>query len=270
MKIGPQDRHSSAISSSNEETILVRGHDLARDLIGSLSFTEHFWLLVTGAMPSAAQRRMLDATLVAIAEHGMVPSVQASRMTFAAAPEALQGAVAAGILGCGSVILGSSEAAGHFFATIAQRIDAGASPAEAARPVILEYRSAKRPIPGFGHPLHKQMDPRVQRLFEIAGEAGGSGRHVQIAREVQTLLPDLLGKRLALNVSGAIPAVLLDVGYPLAALKGVPILARTAGLIAHLLEEQLHPIGFVMSHAAAQAIHYDGELPAGFEPSKDT
>jgi citrate synthase len=270
LKIGRQDRHNSAISTSNEETILVRGRDLARDLIGSVSFTEHFWLLVTGAMPVAAQRRVLDATLVAIAEHGMVPSVQTARMTFAAAPEALQGAVAAGILGCGSVILGSSEAAGNFLAAIAQRIDTGSSAAEAARTIILEYRSAKRPIPGFGHPLHKQMDPRVQRLFEIASEVGSSGRHVQIAREVETLLPELVGKQLALNVSGAIPAVLLDVGYPLAALKGIPILARAAGLIAHLLEEQQRPIGFVMSHAAAQAIHYDGELPAGFKPSKDT
>ncbi len=249
---------------------MVRGRDLARELIGSLTFTEHFWLLVTGAMPGVAQRRVLDATLVAIAEHGMVPSVQAARMTFAAAPEALQGAVAAGILGCGSVVLGSSEAAGHFFASIAQRIDTGAGVADAARAIILEYRGAKRSIPGFGHPLHKQMDPRVQRLFEIAAEAGGSGRHVQIAREVETLLPDLLGKRLALNVSGAIPAVLLDVGYPLGGLKGVPILARTAGLIGHLLEEQQQPIGFIMSHAAAQAIQYDGEVPSGFKPSKDT
>jgi citrate synthase len=270
LKIGPQDRHSSAISSSNEETIVVRGRDLARDLIGSLSFTEHFWLLVTGVMPSAAQRRVLDATLVAIAEHGMVPSVQAARMTFAAAPEALQGAVAAGILGCGSVILGSSEAAGHFFAAIAQRADAGVAVVDAARAMILEYRGTKRPIPGFGHPLHKQMDPRVQRLFEIAGEVGGRGRHVNIACEVEALLPDLVGKRLALNVSGAIPAVLLDAAYPIGALKGVPILARTAGLIAHLLEEQQQPIGFIMSHAAAQAIHYDGEVPAGFKPSKDT
>lgn len=249
---------------------MVRGRDLARELIGSLSFTEHFWLLVTGAIPSAAQRRMLDATLVAIAEHGMVPSVQASRLTFAAAPEALQGAVAAGILGCGSVVLGSSEAAGQFFAAIAQRVDSGVSLADAARTLILEYGNTKRPIPGFGHPLHKQMDPRVQRLFEIASEAGVTGRHVQIAREVETLLPDLMGKRLALNVSGAIPAVLLDAGYPLGALKGIPILARTAGLIAHLLEEQQHPIGFIMSHAAAHAIHYDGEVPAGFKPSKDT
>ncbi len=249
---------------------MVRGRDLARELIGSISFTEHFWLLVTGSMPSIAQRRILDATLVAIAEHGMVPSVQAARMTFAAAPEALQGAVAAGILGCGSVVLGSSEAAGHFFASIAQRVDTGESVHDAARAIILEHRSAKRPIPGFGHPLHKRMDPRVQRLFEIASEAGGTGRHAQIAREAETLLPALVGKRLALNVSGAIPAVLLDAGYPLGALKGIPILARTAGLIAHLLEEQQRSIGFIMSHAAAQAIQYDGEVPTGFTPSKDT
>lgn len=249
---------------------MVRGRDLARELIGSRSFSEHFWLLVTGALPSAAQLRVLDAALVAIAEHGMVPSVQTARMTFAAAPEALQGAVAAGILGCGSVILGSSEAAGLFFASIAQRAGAGGSLVEAARAVILEYRSTKRPIPGFGHPLHKHIDPRVRRLFEIAGEIGGGGRHVQIARAVETLIPDLVGKRLTLNVSGAIPAVLLDAGFPLGALKGIPILARTAGLIAHLLEEQQQPIGFTMSHAAAQAIRYDGEVPAGFKPSEDT
>jgi citrate synthase len=270
VKIGRQDRHSSAISTSNEETIVVRGHDLVQDLIGSISFTEHFWLLVTGAIPSTMQRRILDATLVAIAEHGLVPSVQVSRMTLVAAPEALQGAVAAGILGCGSVVLGSSEAAGVFLAAIAGRIDAGASTTEAARSLILEYRNEKRQIPGYGHPLHKQLDPRAQRLFTVAADAGGSGRHVDIARVVERLLPDLLGKRLALNISAAIPAVLLDAGYPVAALKGIPILARTASLIAHLLEEQQRSIGFVMSHAAAQSIDYDGKTPGGFQPSKDS
>jgi citrate synthase len=269
MKIGRQERRGSAISTSNEETIVVRGRDLARELIGRVTFTEHFWLLVTGKMPDAAQRRVLDATLVAIAEHGMVPSVQASRLTYAAAPEALQGAVAAGILGCGSVILGSSEAAGHLLAAIAQRIDTGAAAAEAVQAVVREYRSAKRSIPGFGHPLHKKADPRVQRLFDVAAEAGAPGRHVQIAKEVERQLPDLTGKSLALNVSGAIPAVMLDVGFPLAALKGIPILARTAGLIAHLVEEQQQGIGFVMSDAAAKAIDYEGEAPAGFVPSKD-
>jgi len=264
VKIGSQAHHSSAISGSNETTILVRGHDLVGELVGRIGFTEHFWLLVTGKLPTEAQRKVLDATLVAIAEHGMVPSVQASRLTLAAAPEAIQGAVAAGILGCGSVVLGSSEAAGHFYEAVAVRMAGGANAEQAATAVVTEYRAAKRAIPGYGHPLHKDSDPRAARLLQIAAEVGAAGRYCAIAQEVARLLPRLVGKPLALNVSGAIPATLLDAGFPLLALKGVPILARTAGLIAHLLEEQLRPIGFVISHAAAAAISYDGEAPAGF------
>jgi citrate synthase len=269
VKIGAQAHRSTAISTSNETNILVRGRDLTEELIGHIDFTEHFWLLLTGNLPTAAQKCILNATLVAIAEHGLVPSVQVGRMTLAAAPEALQGAVAAGILGCGSVVLGSSEAAGSFFAEIVKRIEAGSAMPEAARSVVLDYRREHRAIPGYGHPLHKGLDPRAQRLFDVATEAGASGTHVQIARQVERLLPELIGKPLAINVSGAIPAVLLDAGYPRTALKGVPILARTAGLIAHLLEEQQRPIGFVMSYAAAAAIDYDGAAPPGFRPSRD-
>ena len=267
MKIGRQQQRSSAISASNAQTILVRGRDLTRELIGTVSFCEHFWLLLTGALPSAAQRRVLDATLVAIAEHGMVPSVQTARMTLAAAPESLQGAVAAGLLGCGSVVLGSADAAGRFFADIAARAAGAPGPETAASQLVREYREAGRAIPGYGHPLHKGHDPRARRLFEVAAEAGLTGQHVAIARAVETLLPRLLGRPLPLNVSGAIPAVLLDAGYPLAALRGVPLLGRTAGLVAHLLEEQMRPLGFVMSHAAAEAIEYDGPAPPGFVPS---
>jgi citrate synthase len=268
LKIGRQDQHSTAISTSNAETILVRGRDLARELMGKVTFTELLWLLVTGQMPTGAQRTVLDSTLVAIAEHGLVPSVQVSRMTLAAAPEALQGAVAAGILGCGSVVLGSAEAAGRFLAEIAERAGA-ADPEAAITAVVGEYRAARRSIPGYGHPLHKGADPRAQRLIAIATQAGLAGRHIAIAGRAEQQLPGLIGRPLALNVSGAIPAVLLDAGYPLQALKGVPLLARTAGLIGHLLEEQQRGIGFVMSHAAAQAIDYDGESPAGFTPSAD-
>ncbi|MFL5038210.1 MAG: citrate/2-methylcitrate synthase, partial [Xanthobacteraceae bacterium] len=127
MKIGPTKDRASAISTANAETIVVRGRDLCRDLIGSLSFTQYFWLLVTGEAASAAQARVLDACLVAIAEHGLVPSVQAARMTYAAGPEAMQGAVAAGILGCGSVILGASETAGRMYSEIDSRMASGAS-----------------------------------------------------------------------------------------------------------------------------------------------
>jgi len=263
VKIGRQDRRFSAISTSNADTILVRGRDLCEELIGTVTFTDHLWLLVAGTLPTAAQRRVLDATLVAIAEHGLVPSVQASRMTLAAAPEALQGAVAAGILGCGSVILGSAEAAGRLFDDVLAR-SSSSSLESAADAVLREYVSARRAIPGYGHPLHRGYDPRSRRLFEIAAEAGLAGRHIETSQVIERLLPNVTGKRLALNVSGAIPAVLLDAGFPLLALKGVPLLARVASLIAHLLEEQTRPIGFVLSHAGAAAIDYDGEQPDGF------
>jgi citrate synthase len=266
MKIGPDSDQATAICGATDAAIFVRGRDLAADLMGSIGFTDYFWLLVTGTAPTPAQSRMLDATLVAIAEHGLVPSVQASRMTLAAAPEALQGAVAAGLLGCGSVILGSAEAAGRFLAQIVRRIGEGEAAEAAAGALVREYRAERRAIPGYGHPLHKRADPRAQRLLAIAQELGTAGVHAEAARTVERLLPQLTGKPLMLNVSGAIPAVLLDAGYPLSGLKGVPLLARTAGLIAHLVEEQVRPIGFAMSAAAAEAVRYDGDAPAGSEP----
>jgi citrate synthase len=264
MKIGAQAHRASAISSANEDTILVRGRDLCAELIGQITFTDHVWLLVTGEMPTSAQRQVLDAALVAIAEHGLVPSVQASRMTLAAAPEALQGAVAAGLLGCGSVILGASEDAGRLLQEVIARADTTKSMQSAASEVVREYKEARRPIPGYGHPLHKGYDPRAKRLLEVAKEAGTHGRYAEAAEMIDSLLPEITGKPLAMNVSAAIPAILLDAGYPLLALKGAPLLARTASLIAHLLEERSRPIGFVLSHAGASAIEYDGPVPDGF------
>jgi citrate synthase len=265
VKIGREEHRTTAISASNAETIVVRGYDLVGDLIGKISFTDHVWLLVAGSLPSEPQRRVLDSTLVAIAEHGLVPSVVASRMTLAASPEAIQGAVAAGILGCGSVILGASENAGRFFDEILKQQTAASSDLESAtREVIGRYRAVKRAVPGYGHPLHKGYDPRARRLIEVAREAGVAGKHIEIAELVDRLLPELTGRNLKMNVSGAIPAVLLDAGYPLLALKGVPILARTASLVGHLLEEQSRPIGFLMANAGAAEIGYDGEAPEGF------
>jgi citrate synthase len=263
MKIGRQAARSSAISTSNPETIIVRGIDLCSDLIGKVSFTDHLWLLVTGTLPRPPQRRVMDAALVAIAEHGLVPSVAASRMTLAAAPEALQGAVAAGILGCGSVILGSAESAARLFADILARGPSNSLDAT-VRAALVELRDARRAAPGFGHPLHKAIDPRVARLLTVATECDIAGRHVEVARTVEKLLREVTGKPLVMNVSGAIAAVLLDAGYPLLAVKGVPILARTASLIAHLLEEQQTPIGFVLADEGASAIRYAGKSPEGF------
>ena len=265
MKIGREEHRTQSISASNSEQIVVRGFDLVDQLIGRISFTDHVWLLITGQLPSEAQRRVLDSTLVAIAEHGLVPSVVASRMTLAASPEAMQGAVAAGLLGCGSVILGASENAGRFFAEVVdQRQASGGDLDGAVREVIGRYRAAKRAVPGYGHPLHKGHDPRAKRLIDVCEEVGLSGHYIEVAWAADRLLPELTGRNLKMNVSGAIPAVLLDAGYPLLALKGVPLLARTASLIAHLLGEQSRPIGFLMANAGAAAIDYDGVAPEGF------
>jgi citrate synthase len=263
MKIGKATHPKTAICTSNEHTIVVRGKDLCQDLIGQVSFTDYFLLLLTGRPATPAARRVVDATLVAIAEHGLVPSVQASRMTFAAAPDALQGAVAAGILGCGSVILGASETAGRMFKEIHLRAE-GSDLATAARAVLREYREARRAIPGYGHPLHKERDPRVEALFKAAREAGADQRYVEIAEAVEAAIPAVVGKDLKLNVSAAIPAVLLGVDFPVAALRGIPILARTAGLIAHLAEESEEPIGFALSYQATREVEYTGAVPDGF------
>ncbi len=269
MKIGKATQPHSAICTSDEHAIVVRGADLCEDLIGHIGFSDYFFLLVTGRKPDAAASKVLEATLVAIAEHGLVPSVQAARMTLAAAPDALQGAVAAGILGSGSVILGASETAGRLF----ERIDRDATEKgdgieAAAHRVITELRAQRAAIPGYGHPQHKDRDPRVGRLFAVSAQAGGGQRFVEIAEAVEKVIPGIVGKDLKLNVSAAIPAVLLGVGFPVGGLKGVPMLARTAGLIAHLVEEQQSPIGFALSYQATLDAQYTGTLPDSWKGAR--
>lgn len=259
MRIGKQDDNHSAICTSDAEKIVVRGRDLCEDLIGKRDFTSYFWLLVTGEDPTPLQEKYANAVLVAIAEHGLVPSVVQARMTYAAAPEAFQGAVAAGLLGCGSVVLGSAEIAGKFLSSIVSKADeAGVSLETAAQDAVSALRKEKKPVPGFGHPQHSGGDPRALLLLKMADEDGVVGRHIEALRAVEAALPGALGRTLPINVNGVIPAVMLDVGFPLQALKGVSLLARTASLIGHLQEESTRPIGFIMSGHAAAAIKYDG------------
>jgi citrate synthase len=259
MRIGKQDQPYSAICTSTPEAIHVRGRDLCGDIIGKMDFTSYFWLLVTGETPDERQLFFANAVLAAIAEHGLVPSVVAARMTHAAAPEAFQGAVAAGLLGCGSVVLGSAEASGRFLHGLVEKSRSdGADPPEIARAAVIRRKADKQAIPGFGHPLHAGGDPRANLLLALADEHEAAGEHVRMLRSVERILPDALGRALPINVNGAIPAIMLDVGFPLAALKGLSLLARTASLVAHLQEESERPIGFILSGAAAAAIDYDG------------
>jgi citrate synthase len=259
MRIGKQDAPYSAICTSDADSVTVRGRDLTGEIIGKMDFTSYFWLLVTGQEPSEDQAFFMNAILCSLAEHGLVPSVVAARMTYAAAPEAMQGAVAAGLLGCGSVVLGSAEVAGRFYAECVEDMRANGGTAEdAAKRGIARLRAQKQAIPGFGHPQHSEGDPRANLLLRLARERGVGGPHVAMLYAIRDALPGAIGKRLPINVNGPIPAILLDLGWPLTALKGVGLLCRTASLVAHLTEEVERPLGFVMSGAAADAIKYDG------------
>ncbi len=133
MLIGKRGAGTTAIASAEADRVTVRGRDLTSELMGAVSFTDYFFLLATGRMPTPDQRFFLDLALVALAEHGLTPSVQAARMTYAADPAALQGAVAAGVLGCGTIILGSAGEARALIDDVLARVDAGASPRRSRR-----------------------------------------------------------------------------------------------------------------------------------------
>ena len=237
----------SHISQAYPDRVEVRGRDLTGELMGSTTFTEYFHLLLTGGEPTEDQRFFLDALLVSIAEHGMMPTNVAARMTLAADPESLQGAVAAGILGCGPVLLGTSE-------ECARLLEHDDPVAEVRR-----LREAGGRVPGFGHPVHTPLDPRAERILELADERGVSGRHVALAREVRDAVAEAWGRPLTMNVSMPIAAVMLDLGFPSTVVKAVPILARTASLLAHLAEEREQPIGFRMAAAAEHSIAYEAQ-----------
>jgi citrate synthase len=245
-QIGKAGAPVSHISQAYPDRVEVRGRDLTSELMGEVTFTEYFHLLLTGERPTDDQRYFLDLLLVAIAEHGMMPTNVAARMTLDADPASLQGAVAAGILGCGPVILGTAD-------ECAQLLASDEEPAQA----VARLKAARAPIPGFGHPVHKPVDPRAERILALADERGVSGANIARARAFRDAVHEAYGKPLTMNVSMPIAAVMLDLGFAPAAVKAIPILARTGGLLAHLAEERDQPIGFFMAHKAEEAIEYE-------------
>jgi len=214
--------------------------------MGRLSFSEYFHLLLTGDEPTEDQRYFLDLLLISIAEHGLMPTNVAARMTLAADPDSLHGAVAAGILGCGPVILGTAE-------ECARLLESEREPLE----IAVEIHAAGGKVPGFGHPVHTPVDPRAERILELADARGVSGLHTARALALREAVTEVWGKPLTMNVSLPIASVLLDLGFPPSAVKAVSILARTAGLLAHLAEEREEPLGFHLARAAEEAVEYE-------------
>jgi citrate synthase len=256
MQIGRPSEPVTQLSQAFPDRVEVRGRDLTGDLMGRLTFTEYFHLLLTGREPTEDETFFLDLLLVAIAEHGMMPTNVAARMTLAADPDSLQGAVAAGILGAGPVVLGTSEACARLLETAQSKVAAGADPQSVAGEMLQKLKAAGSKLPGFGHPVHERVDPRAERILELADERGVSGRHVLLARAFNDAVTGS-DKPLPMNVAMPIAAVMLDLGFSADTVKAVPILARTAGLLAHLAEERERPIGFRLAAAAEEAVEYE-------------
>jgi len=248
---------TTSLCHATADDVLLRGRSLPHAILGRASFTEVIYRQLTGRDPSEAQAAVLDACLVALMEHGLTPSVVSARLTYGSAPEAMQGAVAAGLLGVGSVFVGASEACAALLARIATAGDPDAE----ARAVA---GSGGR-VPGFGHPLHRDEDPRAVRLLAIARERGIAGAHVATLDRLAAAIAAAAGRAIVINATGAVAAVLLDAGLPAAILRGIALISRCAGLVAHIREEQLSPAMSALWHGAEAAVPYAGP-PADPEP----
>lgn len=250
VKKGPRAR--TAICAFDADNILIRGKNLVDDLIGQYSFTELFLLQALGMEPTERQCRIVDAVMVTIMEHGLVPSAVATRLTHYGAPESFQGAVAAGLLGVGDRYAGTAGECGAILERIVAAPDADRR--DKALEEVRAYRKIRRPVPGFGHPIHHERDRRVERLIAVAEQAGADGDFIAAMWLLEEALLEVLEKKLVTNISAAIAAVLAEAGVPSSLMRGIVLTARCAGLVGHLHEEMNNPAGHALWTAAQEGV----------------
>jgi len=240
---------TTEIATSSPTDITVRGKSLTHELIGKLSFTEMLCFGILGEVPAAGRIACVDACLVALMEHGLTPSALATRLVYGSAPEAMQAAVAAGLLGVGSRFVGTVEGC----AVLLARIAAAADPAAEAAAVVAD---TKGPLPGFGHDTHKPDDPRTPVLFAVARQHGVAATHVAALELLGSALDAAKRRHITINATGAVAAVLADAGIPIEIMRGFALITRCAGLVAHVHEEQRDPAMRVIWESAERAIPY--------------
>src|SRR5438445_3097590 len=244
---GGHMEYPTGIGTSDATSIHLLGRDLAGELIGHIGFGERAPWLATHQRPTPQQVRVFEAILVSLADHGFTPIAIAARLTLYSAPDALQGAMAAGLLGGGSRFLGVTEDTGRFLASVLATI-AGPLPTTdeqwnvLARQAVANRRATGRFVPGLGHPVHKTVDPRTAVIIEIAEREGLRGPHLRLFEAIGRVHTEILGRTLPLNGAGVAGAALADIGLPPELLRGVALLARAAGLLGHIAEELRNPI----------------------------
>lgn len=243
------------LCTSDADNIWIRGRNLCDDLIGQMTFTDFIMFHFFGTEPTPMQRKIVDAVLVCIMEHGLTPSAIASRVTYLGAPESLQGAVAAGLLGAGSRFVGTADEAAALLKQIVAKAP-GERAAEAAA-IAEKFTQAKQFLPGYGHPIHVNGDPRVKRLDAVAREAGAKGEYIDAMYLLGDAIKAASGKNIVINANAAIGAVLLEADIPPSIARGFNLIARCAGLVGHILEEQEEPAGYSLWKMAEEAIPYE-------------
>jgi citrate synthase len=235
-------RIGTHVGAANSHRVEVRGFDLTGDLLGQVTYTEMLFLMLTGSKPTSAQVRALDATLVSLTDHGMQPSALIARLNYHVAPEAIQGAVASGLLGAGSLILGSMETAGHLLSDIVGAVGAGESDRDAVDRCVRTLVASGARVPGVGHALHTDGDPRALRLAEVASETGVGKHEMALMHLVADVAQEIAGRPLPVNVTGAGAAILVGLGIPWQLHRGIAMVSRLAGLLAHIDEERRQPL----------------------------
>jgi citrate synthase len=227
---------------STPDRIVVRGLDLPGEILGRLDFGDMAFLELTGRRPKPEESRMFNAMVVTLVEHGITPSALAARLTYLGAPEAMQAAVAAGLCGLGSVFVGSTEGCARMLKDALPDPAAPADLPALADRIVADHRARRQIVPGIGHPVHKPVDPRVPRLFEIARECGFHGRYCELVALVQAEAERASRKSLPLNATGAIGALCCEMGFDWKICRGLGVMARAVGLVGHILEESREPI----------------------------
>jgi citrate synthase len=252
--------YQTELGTSDATSIRLMGLDLADDLMGKAGFGELAYWLVMQRRPSAGQLRVFESVLVALADHGFTPTAIAARLTYLSAPDSLQGALAAGLLGGGSRFLGVTEDCGRFLHDALAAHDElptdDAGWDSLARIVVSATKDARRLVPGLGHPVHKVTDPRTPRLFAIAKESGCLGPHLRLFAAIGRVHPEILGRTLALNGAGVCGAALADIDLPIELLRGFALLARAAGLLGQIAEEIRNPIAMDIYMNIDRNTHY--------------
>ena len=241
------------ISTHDASSVTIRGKDLVNDLIGERTYTEVLYFLLTDRFPEPGEVRILDACLVTLMEHGFTPSSLVTRLIIDNISDHPQVAIGAGLLALGNVFVGTIEDC----ARILHGGGEGDEPGDAyCRRVVAEHRAAKRALPGFGHPFHKPDDPRTQRLLEIGEAAGIGGTYVELLLVLGAEVDRNLGRHLPINATGAIAALLLEIGLPLDAMRGIGVVSRAGGLIGHVIEEKANSTARFLWDLAEKEIPY--------------